>query len=84
LAKGLEKAMAAEAARWGSYRQAVHPYKTGPYETYTVNSHWEPEVQRLLTEYFPRRLGILLDEFRQRGLFPRADAPAVPGNGDSR
>jgi hypothetical protein len=76
LAKSVESALAAEAARWGSYRQAVHPYKTGPYETYTVKSHWEPEVERLLTEYFPRRLGILLDQFRQRGLFPQAEAPA--------
>jgi len=70
LAKLVEKATAAEAARWGSYRQTVNPYKTGPYETYTVKSHWEPEVERLLTEYFPRRLAILLDQFRQRGLFP--------------
>lgn len=84
LAKLVEKATAAEAARWGSYRQTVHPYKTGPYETYTVKSHWEPEVERLLTDYFPRRLGILLDQFRQRGLFPQPDAPAAPTNEDSR
>jgi hypothetical protein len=70
LAKGVEKAMAAEAARWGSYRQDVHRYKTGPYQAYTVEDNWEPEIQRLLTEYFPRRPGVVLDQFRERGLFP--------------
>jgi hypothetical protein len=71
LAKGLEKAMAAEAARWGSYRQGVHRYKTGPYETCTVKDNWAPEIQRLLTEYFPRRPAVVLDQFRERGLFPQ-------------
>ena len=84
LAKGLEKATAAEAARWGSYRQAVHRYKTGPYEIYTVKDHWEPEIQRLLAEYFPRRLAVLLDQFRQRGLFPQPDTPTIPRNGNPR
>jgi hypothetical protein len=71
LAKGVEKAMAAEAARWGAYRQTAHRYKTGPFETYTVKGNWQPEIQRLLTEYFPRRPGIVLDQFRERGLFPQ-------------
>ena len=84
LAKGLEKAAAAEAARWGSYRQSVHRYKTGPYEIYSAKDHWEPEIQRLLSEYFPRRLGVLLEQFHQRGLFPQAGAPTVPRNGNSR
>ncbi|MGO9200069.1 MAG: substrate-binding domain-containing protein [Limisphaerales bacterium] len=84
LAKGVERAIAAEAARWGSYRQAVHRYKTGPYEIYAVKGHWEPEIQRLLAEYFPRRLGVLLDQFRQRGLFPQADAPTAQMNGNTR
>jgi len=71
LAKGLEKAIAAEAARWGSYRREVHPYKTGPYDAYTVKDNWEPEIRRLLTEYFPRRPGVVLGQFRERGLFPQ-------------
>ncbi len=70
LAQGLEKAMAAESARWGDYRQTVDPYKSGPFETYSVKEHWGPEVQRLLAGYFDRRPGILLDQFRQRGLVP--------------
>jgi hypothetical protein len=39
----------------------VHPYKEGPYETYTVKEHWKPEVTRLLKEYFPKRSGFVME-----------------------
>ena len=44
--------------------------KTGPYEAYSVARHWQPEVTRILTEFFPRRQEALLRQFRERGLFP--------------
>lgn len=69
LVRSLGPAIAAEAARWGAYRKEAHPYKTGPYERYTRESHWEPEVDRLLKSYFPRRGEILIRQFRERGLF---------------
>jgi hypothetical protein len=74
LASSVAKPLLAEAARWGTYRRDVHQYKTGPYERYTVAAHWQPEVHRILTRYFPERRTILLDQFRERGLFPPADA----------
>jgi len=67
--KELESAVVAESARWGSYRRDVHPYKTGPFESYTRNEHWRPEIQRLLTDYFPKRTGVLIKELREAGLF---------------
>ena len=75
LANSVAKALAAEAARWGTYRRDMHPYKSGPYDCYTVEDHWQPEVNRLLTRYFPQRRGIVLDQFRERGLFPPINAP---------
>ena len=69
LADSVASALTAEAARWGNYRRDVHPYKTGPYDGYTVERHWQPEVNRILTGYFPQRRGILLNQFRARGLF---------------
>ena len=69
LADSVALAMTAEAARWGNYRRDVHPYKTGPYEGYTVEKHWRPEVNRILTRYFPQRRDVLLNQFRERGLF---------------
>jgi hypothetical protein len=61
LSEQLSPAMPAEAARWGDYRRAVHPYKEGPYETYTVKEHWKPEVTRLLKDYFPKRSGFVME-----------------------
>ena len=69
LAKSIERAIPAEASRWGSYRRDVHPYKTGPYELYARETHWQPEVGRLQTHYFPRRSAFLANQFRERGLF---------------
>jgi hypothetical protein len=70
LAESIQKAVPAEAARWGTYRRDVHPYKTGPYERYTCEEHWRTEVSRILNYYFPERLAFLLNQFRERGLFP--------------
>ena len=68
-AKELDLAIIAESARWGDYRRDVHRYKTGPYELYTRNEHWRPEIERLLKEYFPKRSEAVLRHFAERGLF---------------
>ena len=72
LAESIQKAVPAEAARWGTYRWDVHPYRTGPYERYTCEKHWRTEVNRILNDYFPERLVFLLNQLRERGLFPAA------------
>jgi hypothetical protein len=75
LVSQIETAIVAESARWGSYRRDVHQYKVGPFEAYTPNGNWRPEVNRIMTEYFPQRPAAVLNQFRQRGLYPRIDAP---------
>ena len=55
LAEHLAPALPLESARWGDHRLVVNPYKTGPYERYTVEAHWRPEIQRLLQEYDKRQ-----------------------------
>jgi len=69
--KEIESAVVAESARWGDYRRDVHAYKTGPYELYTRNDHWRPEIQRLLDDYFPKRTAVVIEQFRQAGLYPK-------------
>ncbi|MSU35111.1 MAG: hypothetical protein EXS36_08345 [Pedosphaera sp.] len=54
LSRVLETAITAESARWGDYRRFIHPYKTGPFERYTREAHWRPEVQRILRDFFPQ------------------------------
>lgn len=68
LADRVEAAMICESARWGDYRRDVHPYKEGPYELYTVDGYWKPEVKRLLEDYFPRRTAVFLKQLKAAGL----------------
>jgi hypothetical protein len=65
----IEQAVVAESARWGDYRRDVHRYKTGPYELYTRNEHWRPEVRRLLEDYFPQRTAKVIRQFKNAGLY---------------
>ncbi len=69
LADELRPAMVAESARWGDYRRDVHPYREGPYELYTVDDHWEPEVDRLLHHYFPARTREVIRQLSEAGLY---------------
>jgi hypothetical protein len=68
LADSIAKAMPLEEARWGSYRRDLHQFKTEPYERYTVESHWQPEVNRISTRDFPQRQEALLHQLRERGI----------------
>jgi len=57
----IDKALYAEAARWGDYRRDVHPW-TSRGQLYTVDDFYLPERNRLLTQYFPYRADIVLDQ----------------------
>ena len=76
-AQELAPAVVAEAARWGSYRKDIHPYRIGPFEDYDVEQHCKPEIKRLLTEYFPQRTAVVIEQFQRRHLFPQIAAPAA-------
>ena len=69
LADQVQLAILAESACWGDYRRDVHRYKTGPYEIYTQEDHWQPEVDRLLQAYFPRRTEVLIRQLRAAELY---------------
>jgi hypothetical protein len=71
-ADNIDLAVIAESARWGDYRRDVHPYKTGPYELYTRDKHWRPEIDRLLSDYFPRRTAVFLQQLKSAGLYDDA------------
>ncbi len=75
LAHDIDPAIVAESARWGSYRRDIHQYKTGPYEFYTRDDHWRPEIKRLLTHYFPERTAAFIAQLKERGLYPESDKP---------
>ena len=70
LSDALDLAIVAESARWGDYRRDAHRYKEGPYELYTRDSHWRPEVKRLLNDYFPKRSSVFIDQLKTAQLYP--------------
>ena len=56
----------AESARWGDQHREV---------PYTRDAEWQSQRDSLLTDYFPNRSAIVLDQFRDAGLLPRLGAP---------
>jgi hypothetical protein len=74
-AREIYGAIACESARWGDAQRA---------RPYTRNVEWMAERNRLLTQYFPQRTGILLEQLKAAGLYPRTDAPVFYVNGSYR
>jgi len=64
----IDKALYLEAARWGDYRYAVHPY-TIQGQRYDVDNYYMQERERLINQYFPNRLQIYLDQLREKGWY---------------
>ncbi len=72
LTSEIEEALIAESARWGDYRRTV---------PYTVNKEFRELRADLLENWFPRRSGIVLDQFRDRDLYPKLHAPVFNQHG---
>jgi hypothetical protein len=72
LADQINRAIVGESARWGDQ------FQTGPY---TRDESWLPRCTSMLTSYFPYRNAKVLAQFRQVGLYPKADVPAMNQHG---
>lgn len=72
-ANQISSAVYAESARWGDYRRDVYP-KDISYPIYTA-TNWQVEKDRLINNYFPQRTNILINQFKQQGLYPSLSAP---------
>ncbi len=71
LAALVEKAMAAESARWGDAQSAA-PYRI---------DQWRSQRDWVLNTYLSQRSAIVLDQLRSAGLYPTVDAPVFQVNG---
>jgi hypothetical protein len=72
LADQISRAVVGETARWGDQ------FQTGPY---TRDENWLPRCTSMLTGYFPYRSAKVLTQFRQVGLYPKTDVPAMNQHG---
>ena len=68
MAETIEDAIIAESARWGDEGSSF----SAPF---TKNDDWAPEVLWVRNEFIANRNQIVLDQFRNRNLFPGIDAP---------
>ena len=75
LAARVEKAVVGESARWGDQHVGS---TTLPY---TRDEHWAVEKLNLLNNWFPRRSAIVLQQFKNAGLYPRTDPPVFNQRG---
>ena len=76
LSNVIELALWDEAARWGDYRRDVHPY-TSQGSLYKPDGTYASERTRLLKQYFPVRTDNFIQQLRNKGWFPKAEAPSV-------
>jgi hypothetical protein len=82
----IPEAIVAESARWGDYRRDVAlpdgQFVAGvPYELLERDVQWVRERNRLLTEYFPVRTEIFLQQYRNAGWLPATDTPLFNQHG---
>jgi hypothetical protein len=77
----LESAAIAESARWGAYRRDVHPYSGGPYPHYKPDTHWQAEIDRVASSFFPQRHNNFLQQLRNAGLYPNVTPPQLSRHG---
>lgn len=70
-----------ESARWGDYRKDVHQYFSKG-ELYTPEKQYMAERNKLLTELFPKRRDIFLQQLIDKGWYPKTEAPVFLINGE--
>ena len=71
-ANEIYRAIISESARWGDAKRNA---------PYTRDVEWQRERERLLTEYFPVRTEIMIQQLRDAGLYPELDAPVFQQHG---
>ncbi len=84
----IDRAIVGESARWGDAvpngKLAMNPLPYPGYTTtepYTREENWLGEQNRLLTNYFPVRTTIVLNQLRSKGYYPAIDAPEFNQHG---
>ena len=63
----IELAIVAESARWGDSKRS---------SPFTRDSHWRPEVNKILNTYMPSRTNTVLNQFKSVGWYPSIQPPS--------
>ncbi|HXG49699.1 MAG TPA: lamin tail domain-containing protein, partial [Methylomirabilota bacterium] len=74
----IRDAVNAESARWGDARKTGVPAgQIGTGKTFTRDEWWQPEIDKLATNFLPRLLADNLARFRAANLYPPIGAPTL-------
>ena len=78
----IDVAIIGESARWGDFRRDVDRQGIAPpFELIERDVQWVAERERLMTEYFPVRTEIVVEQYRRASLFPDTSAPVFDQRG---
>ncbi|MBO7435199.1 chitobiase/beta-hexosaminidase C-terminal domain-containing protein, partial [bacterium] len=72
----IDKAIICESARWGDVRTDCRSY-----QPLNRDDHWWPEIHWITNSFFPTRNTKNLEQFRNRGWYPRISPPRIYPNG---
>jgi len=80
-AQEIDTAIIAESVRWGITNWWAFPQWVGWNSKLFTRDDWIAEQTYLMTNWFPRRTGILIEQLRDAGLYPTLDAPIFSPHG---
>jgi len=68
----VDMAIIAESARWGDAKRSTPR---------TRDSDWRPDINRMVTNYFPQRTGVVLNQLKAQGWYPNVNPPSFSRQG---
>ena len=80
----ISNAVSAESARWGDARKVANPAGQTPTgQTFTRNEYWQPEIDKLATNFLPGLTAFHLGRLQTGNLYPLVGAPVFNQFGGS-
>lgn len=79
LADEIDLAIIGESARWGDYRKDVAPNDDN--RILYTREHWLTRKQELINDHFKDRTDIVIEQLREKGVFPDIEAPLLSHEG---
>ncbi|MFM1768214.1 MAG: hypothetical protein RJA22_743 [Verrucomicrobiota bacterium] len=78
----IRSAVVGESARWGDARKTGVPAgQIGTGQTFTRDEYWQPEIDKLSTNFLPRLTADNIARLRATGLYPTVGAPTFSQHG---
>ena len=79
----IDRAVVAESARWGDFRRDVNPgrWRSDQFDLFHRDVHYLNQKEFIVDRYLPVRTDIVLEQLRNRRMYPRVVAPKFNQHG---